>query len=480
MPSLRPYQVNLVNRIFAHWANGRKRVILQSGTGTGKTVMFNHIANLAEKKGKRVLIIADRRELITQAWTRLWEWYGVHAGIILSGTAPDYQLPVQIASIQTLSKRSFPPDIDIVIIDECRGSVSPSYAPIFAQYKDSYFLGVDATPIRTSGQGFDHLYDEMVIGPSIKEMEEQGALVPGKPLINPINQSHLNRLKITAGDYNEKALAAMMSDSQITAGLVTSKLKWAKGLRTMTFAVNLDHSKAIVEAYRNAGISATHVDGSHSIEERAQIFKDSKSGKIEVLCNVGITTYGYDDPMIMAIQPARPTKSLALYLQMVGRGSRPFPDKKPGKDHYLLLDHANLIMEHGLPNKDREWSLKGKAKTKKKQPPMFKVVQDGKERIVSAMDFPTGMEGIELEEVSEETLAFWGNCKEFDKVHAMQKRQGHRPLWAYFVFAQRHADKLGINELSYIARQLGFKPGWAHYKYRELQEKRALQHHDAD
>jgi len=375
--------------------------------------MFNHVAYLAEKKGKRVLIIADRRELISQAWTRLWEWYGIHAGTILSGTAPAYQLPVQIASIQTLNKRSFPPGIDIVIIDECRASVSPSYAPIFEQYKDCYFLGVDATPIRTSGQGFDHIYDEIVIGPSIKTMEDAGALIPGKPLVNPINQSQLSRIKMTAGDYNEKQLAALMSDSQLTAGLVTSKNRWAAGLKTMCFAVNLDHSKAIVEQYRKAGISASHVDGSASTEDRAQIFRDYKAGKIELLCNVGITTYGFDEPSIMAIQLARPTKSVSLYLQMVGRGSRPYK----GKDFYHLLDHANCVLEHGLPNKDRVWTLEGKPKVKKKQP-MFKIMEGGKERIVSALDFPTGIEGVELEEISEETLLFWGNCKNFDKIHA--------------------------------------------------------------
>lgn len=459
-----------IEQYYGFEIDGNRRFVLGDFTVTHNTVVFNHIVSLAEKKGKRVLVIADRRELIMQAWQRLWDAHGIHAGIIMSGQPHSYQLPVQIASIQTLNRRNFPPDIDLVIIDECRASVSPSYAPIFAFYSDSHFLGVDATPVRTSGMGFDHLYNEMVVGPSIKTMEAAGALVPAKYYINPINQSSLDKLSMTAGDYNEKELAKLMSEDRVTADLVASKLKWAKGLKTIVFAVNIEHSKAVIAQYVKAGISAAHVDGEMSIEDRARIFANFKSGRIEVLCNVGIATYGFDEPTLQVVQLARPTKSLALYLQMIGRGTRPC--KEIGKEHYILLDHANCIMEHGTPNAERKWSLKGKDKVKKKQPPkQFRLRGDGIDMIATARDFPSEMEGVTLEEIDEATILFWSNCKEFDKIHESIRRGGKKPILAYLRYVSKHREKCGINELRYIERKLGFKPGFAEIRYRQLNER---------
>jgi len=459
---LRPYQEKIDAEIVAAWASGKKRVMLQAATGSGKTVMFNHRAAVAANKGHRVLIVADRRELIMQAWQRLWQAAGIHAGIILSGTAQNPQLPVQIASIQTLNRRTFP-KASIVIIDEARGSVSDSYKPLFEFYKDSYFLGVDATPIRTNYQGFDHLYDHMVQGPTIKELEEMGSLVPAKPYINPINASMLEKVKITAGDYNEKQLSEMMSDGKMTADLVSSKLKHAPGLKTIVFAVSIKHSKMIIEKYREAGISAAHVDGDMGMEERANIFKAFKQGRYEVLCNVGIACYGFDEPSIQCVQLARPTKSLALYLQQVGRGTRPFDDKS----EFVLLDHANCIMEHGMPNAERTWTLKPRKK-KASKPRQFKIKLDGVEKIVSARELPESIEGLDLQEVDETML----KMMEFEKIKKFVQDRGWKPLAAVFRYLENNPDPTA-EELMHIERSLGFKSGWWRYKHKELQEKKA-------
>jgi len=460
--TLRPYQADRDAQIVAAWAAGKKRVFLQLPTGGGKTVMFNNRVTVAAHKGFRSLIIADRRELIQQAWTRLWNDSGIHAGIILSGHTPAYQLPVQIGSIQTLNRRNLPPDIDIVVIDEARGSVSDQYKPIFERYHDKYFLGVDATPIRTSGQGFDHLYNHMVIGPTIKELEELGSLVPAKCFINPLDPRILDRVKMTAGDYNEKQLSEAMEDKSLTADLVKSKLKYAPGLKTIVFAVSIAHSKMIIDQYREAGISAVHVDGDMNHEQRAQIFKDFKNGCSEVLCNVGIACYGFDEPSIRCVQLVRPTKSLSLYLQQIGRGTRPFE----GKSEYLLLDHANCVLEHGMPNSDRKWSLLGQKK-ETKVPKQFKIKVDGQEKVVSSKDWPVGIEGLDLQEVTETEL----RMATFDKIHEQQKQRGYKPLWSVF----RYLDTVEMptpQELMYIERTLNFKPGWWKYKYQELQDKR--------
>ena len=468
--ALRHEQPRMVSEVFQHWKNGRKRVLLQCPTGGGKTIMFNHIVSLCEKKGYRVLIICDRRELITQSWQKLWDGHGIHAGIILSGVAPSYQLPVQIGSIQTLSKRNFPQNIDLVIIDECRKSAAPSYAPIFAFYNESHFLGVDATPILTSGKGFDHLYDEIVLGPPIKEMERIGALVPAKICINPINQAKLDKLDKVGGDYNESQLAGLMMSEGVVSDLVKSKQKHAPGMLTIAFAVNVAHSKSIVEKYRKAGIAAAHVDGDTEKDERKNIFKDFDRGKIELLSNVGIATYGFDQPKILAVQDAAPTLSLALYLQKLGRGARTWTEG--GKTHYKFLDHANGIAAHGLPNADRKWSLKPRCKASKKETPkQFRLRGDGIDKVVSAREFPAEMEGITLEEIDEATILFWSNCKEFDNIHESIRRGGKKPILAYLRYVRNHREKCGINELRHIERKLGFKPGFAEIRYRQLNER---------
>lgn len=471
--NLRPYQQKLVSDIFQHWKNSRKRVLMQLPTGGGKTILFNHIAALAEKKGHRVLIVADRRELIMQAWNRLFQASGIHAGIIMSGVTPAYHLPVQIASVQTLNRRSFPPDINLVIIDECRGSVAPTYAPIFGQYKDAFFLGVDATPIRTNGQGFDHIYQELVHGPSIKDMELAGALVPANVKVNPINQSSLSQVKMIGGDYDEGQLARVMMGDGVMAGLVASKQKHAPGEKTICFAVNIEHSKAIVAKYNEAGIKALHVDGSFTIEDRNRAFKAFEHGDAEVLVNVGIATYGYDNPSITCVQLARPTKSLALYLQMVGRGARPFTSKDGLKKlSYTILDHANCRIEHGAPNADRKWTLKGKGKTppSKEDKKIKMIFGDGKERIVSSREIPQDLDGVVLVDMTDAELEGIGRRQKFDKINERRMRSSYQPMWAYFRFVQEVKD-FTLDDLQYIEKKLNFKYGWASFKWKEKVEK---------
>ena len=460
--------------------DGNRRFVLGDFTVTHNTVMFNHIINLAFQKGKRVLVIADRRDLITQTWKRLWDAHGVHAGIIMDGHAQAFRIPVQIASVQTLNRRTFPPDIDLVIIDECRSSVSPSYAPIFQYYADAHFLGVDATPVRTSGQGFDHIYDVLVCGPSIKQMEDQGALIPAKCFINPIKQTVLDKIKITAGDYNEAQLARAMSADNITADLVASWRRYADGKKTLVFAVDIEHSKAIVAQYKRSGIEAVHVDGDFTTDQRNAVFNALKVGRVQVVSNVGIATYGVDLPWLEVVQTARPTKSLALYLQMCGRGARPYTYSDGNKmPYYLLLDHANWIMEHGQPNADRKWTLKA-TKTKPTKPKKFLVKKDGEQmKIMSERDMPAQADGVTLVELTEETMEFYKNAKKFDTIHNRQKSNGYKPLWAYFQYASKYPDALGIQELQYIGNKLGFKPGWGYAKWKELEGKSKQQRNTA-
>lgn len=285
----------------------------------------------------------------------------------------------------------------------------------------------------------------------------------------------LSSMKVVAGDYDEGELAKFMMGEQVMAGLVSSKQKYAPGEKTICFAVNIPHSKAIVEKYKQAGIKAAHVDGSFSSYERKRVFKSFEHGDVEVLVNVGIATYGYDNPAITCVQLARPTKSLALYLQMVGRGARPYTfEDGTKKQYYTLLDHANCRIEHGAPNADRKWSLKGKAKGKKKDTKEEKKIKlifgDGKEKVVPIREIPQDIEGITLVDMSDAELDQMKRQQTFDKINQRRMQQNYQPMWAFFQFVQKEPDYT-LEDLEYIQKRLNFKYGWAHYKWKEKQEK---------
>ena len=202
------------------------------------------------------------------------------------------------------------------------------------------------------------------------------------------------------------------------------------------------------------------------MDTRGRIFKDFKNGKYEVMCNVGIACYGYDEPTIQCVQLARPTKSVALYLQQIGRGTRPLP----GKENYILLDHANCVIEHGLPNSDRKWSLKGSNKSKPK-PRQFKIkLPNGEEKLVSGRDFPEQMEGVELQEVDAVTL----RMAEFETMALHAEFKGHKKLSAVYRYVDKYPD-CGALELQHIGKRLGFHHEWWKHKFKELTEQRQKQ-----
>jgi superfamily II DNA or RNA helicase len=160
MKPLRPYQREGIQQIFDTWRQGRRSVLFQMPTGTGKTVLFSHIVKRGYDHGRKMLIVVHRRELIDQALSHL-RGHGIDAGIILAGYPSDYEKIVQVASIQTLSRRQHP-DANLVIIDECHHAKAKTYRRLWALYPDAKFLGVTATPIRLDGKGFADMFDVLI------------------------------------------------------------------------------------------------------------------------------------------------------------------------------------------------------------------------------------------------------------------------------------------------------------------------------
>lgn len=354
---LRQYQNDGIHKINEKWDEGIRSILFQSPSGTGKTVLFSEIARQCYTNDRKILIVVHRKELVEQAKDKLFN-NGVDAGIIMAGVLPDYTKSVQIASIQTLMNRE-QPEAQFIIIDEAHHAKATTYRKLWDMYPNAKFLGVTATPIRLNGEGFEDIFDELIVSDSIQKFISGGFLVPVDHYVGSIPE--LSKIKLRGGDYENFPLSIQMMKKNIMADLVSTYKDKYHGKSTIVFAVNIEHSKQIVASYNRNGISAAHIDATTSTKERERIILDFKNKKIQVVSNVEIITEGFDFPECEVVQLARPTKSLSLYLQMVGRVLRP----SEGKSRGLVLDHANLWLEHGLSIIDRNWSLIGFGNQKK-------------------------------------------------------------------------------------------------------------------
>lgn len=354
---LREYQIKGISDIENDWKNCRS-ILFQMPTGTGKTTLFCEIARKFTTElypNKKVLIITHRTELVEQTFNRLLNDFHLASGIISANYIGIQSSPIQIASIQTLVRRSeHQKDIfSLVIIDEAHHALASTYKKLWEFYPSSKFLGVTATPIRTNGDGFVDLFDKLITSDSIKWFIKNNHLSDIKYFAS--HAPDVSNIKIKAGDYDETELSEVMQDKAVMADLVQSYIDFTPGKKIIVFAVNRTHSAKIVEKYNSSGYPAKLIDSLTPKDERQDIVNDFRNNKFKILCNVNIFTEGFDCPDVDAVQLARPTKSLTLFLQQVGRCMRPHENKQYG----IVLDNAGLWKEHGLPKMDRNWSLNG-------------------------------------------------------------------------------------------------------------------------
>lgn len=437
---LRPYQAEGEAAIFQAWKDGYRSVFYQLCTGGGKTVLFVNIIKKFIAAGKRVVLVAHREELISQAWNTLYK-NQIYAGIIKGDVTPNFSLPCQVCSIQTLGRRTKLPQAHVVIFDEAHHSQDDNtYGNILIDHlPNARVLGVSATPYRLNGSGFKKLYDVLICGPSFRDLVSWGYLTPLRYFV--ASRPDLTRVSISKGDYAVEEAAGIMK----LAPLVESYLEYCRGMCGLVFAVNIDHSKQIVRQYSAAGIAAAHVDANTPPEERRQIFRSLAERKLYIVVNVGIATEGTDIPNIDFVQLARPTKSLALFLQMVGRTTRPLWEAIKGattdqeraamiaassKPYAYILDNAGLWEDHGLPDQDFNWQrhFNGIPKRKKGDVEQIDIIEFVAEdaagnRVVTTL--PHEVEGMKLIEVNKsikERIVNITSIKEFDRLLAMFKK----------------------------------------------------------
>jgi superfamily II DNA or RNA helicase len=462
--SLRPYQNEGIRAIFDAWnprTQNLMNVLFQMPTGTGKTTVFSEIVRKARLKEKKVLIVVHRKELVEQIAERL-SHFQVAVGIISGTIQPDVEKEVQVATIQTLSKRDYP-QADIVIIDECHHAKAATYKKLWDIYPEARFLGVTATPIRMNGEGFSDLFDTLISSGQLSEFVKAGYLVKVRHIVGITPD--LSSLKIRMNDYAQNELGELMQNENLMADLVESYQKKANGKKIIIFAVNIEHSKQIVENYRGAGIKAEHIDANTPEKEREHILQLFKEGRIKVLSNVDIVSEGFDVPDCEAVQLARPTKSLGLYLQQVGRCMRPAENKSEG----IVLDNAGLWLEHGFCQQDRVWALEGKKMQKRRRDNEIVVAAINHDDIIRKVHIPEEMKGMELIELTKEVKELFL----FESYLSIALSNGHKPVSAYYRFTEHMENtnnSLTTIHLQYIQKRLSKLPNapkegmWYHEK----------------
>ncbi|MGR3179882.1 MAG: DEAD/DEAH box helicase family protein [Candidatus Anammoxibacter sp.] len=344
-----------------------KSVLIQLSTGGGKTIIGTYMIQQSLLKGFDSFFIVHRKDLIEQ--TRItFEQFDIKHSYITASHGYNPYSKVHICSIDTLRNKLGKVKVPkIIFVDESHLASSPSWSKVIDFYRDKgcWVIGLSATPWRLSGEGLDRHFSTMVCGPSMRWLIDNGYLAeyryfaPSAPDMSGVGK--------VAGDFAKGQMAAAVSKQRkkLVGSAVEHYRKHSDGMRAIAYCVSRKESEQTAIDFECAGISAQHIDGNTPMDERRRIIKSFANGHIRILCNVDLITTGFDlaaqvgrDVNVECIIQLRPTQSLSLFLQMVGRGLR--ADDKP----HIILDHAGNAARHGLPCDDREWSLAGQEKKK--------------------------------------------------------------------------------------------------------------------
>jgi superfamily II DNA or RNA helicase len=328
--SIRPYQQDSRTQLNNLYAQGNKRLILCLPTGAGKTVTFAWMLHLATQKGLSAWVVVDRIELAQQAQDTL-DKFGLN-GI------------VQVHMVETLCKRNYPPP-DIIIIDECHVG---NFRKLIDKYPDTRMLGVTATPISSNKkEPLNQIFEDIICPVQVSDLIADGFLCPAMYSNPKINDDAFADLKMGVNDYTEKSMNEAFSHRALVDGLDFSFTKCGHE-KSIVFAPSVEK---VIEIANRYGAIPLHSKMKDS-ERRFQVER-FRANPNAWLINCGIATRGFDEPAIRNVIVFRKTTSLALWLQMCGRGSRPMP--KIGKDHFVIHDFGGNRLEHGLWEMDRDW-----------------------------------------------------------------------------------------------------------------------------
>lgn len=465
MLALRPYQQQAVDGIRASLRNGKKAPLLVLPTGGGKTIVFSYIAANASARVKRVLVLVHRIELMRQTSEKL-HTFGVDHGLINPLFTPTYWKPVQVASVQTLVRRlnklaASPPDL--IIVDEAHHATAGTWRTIINAYPNALVLGVTATPCRGDGTGLGAdaggMFDDLIVGPQVSDLIAGGFLVAPK-VYAPLERLDLSGLRTRMGDYEKAELEQVVDKPKITGHAVEHYAKLCPGAPAVAFCVSIKHAEHVAEQFKAAGFRAVALDGSHDDDYRKRILKGLATGDVQVVTSCDLISEGTDIPAIGAAILLRPTQSLGLYLQQVGRALRPCE----GKDHAVILDHVGNVLTHGMPDDFRSWSLDGEQKKRRgeKSEPTIRVNQCEQCFAVHppAPACPHCGHVRHVEDRAPDQVE--GTLKEVSAEHAALIRRQK---------AAEVAKARTREELEAVAKARGYKPGWVQHIMRERERR---------
>ena len=483
MITLRDYQQNIIDEVLLKLKQGYKKILICLPTGGGKTAIASELVRRSVAKGNSSTFICHREELIKQT-IETYRKNGVEPGVIKAGYSPDYKNPIQVASVPTLSKRLDKYNIPkILFIDECHHFLSNTWKKIGEYYSESVVIGLTATPIRLDGQALYGMFETMVEGITTKQLIDRGYL--SKFDYYAPSTIDTKELKMCNGEYTKKSIATASFTNKVIGDNIEAYKKLCNGKRNVVFACNVKHGLDICKRYNEAGIPAEFLDGTSAKDNRSKTLSRFANGETKVLVNVDLFGEGFDLPSIECVSLLRPTASTGLYLQQVGRALRIFD----GKEKAFILDHVNNYERHGMPDEERIWSLSisnknGRRKNEsdgiviKRCPNCFyahspsltcpncghKYQADSK--VIKEIEGELVLIGSAREqELKQEKLK---EIKDYPGLIRLEKQLGYKAGWAEYRYKVLTGKDLKSNLEGYktIARERGYSVGWAFVQWK--------------
>ena len=380
------YQKDMVMRIEKAFRLYRS-VMAQMPTGTGKTVVLASVVEsfLGEHPLKSVWIVAHRRELVSQIQETIERVFSNRLAEKEDGSSDNLiEKPldsslftlrsslIKAMSIQWLARHydEIGEEPGMIVIDEAHHALAKTYKEMWDRFPKAKFLGLTATPCRLNGKGFIDLFDVLVQSWSVPEFISKGRLATYDFVSiksNGVTQRLIDSLQKRGadGDYQNKEMDMLLNKRPSIERLYRSFEEYGKDRKGIVYAINISHAKKIVELYQEHGIKAVAIDSKTPAAERQADIEAFKKGDIQVLVNVDIFSEGFDCPDVEFVQLARPTLSLAKYLQMVGRGLR----VAKGKKCCVIIDNVGLYRVFGLPSQIWDWkaTFEGRLKYSRKK-----------------------------------------------------------------------------------------------------------------
>jgi len=508
MTSLRPYQTQLLDQIRQSMRSHR-RVCAVMPTGAGKSVVIAAIIHAAAAKGRRVLLLAHRRRLINQLSRTVGSW-GIEHDVILPGRHQRGH-GIAVGSVQTVVRRLdklLPPDL--IIIDEAHHLTRDNqWGQVVGHWPNAYLIGKTASPQRLDGRGLGEVFDDLVIGPTPQWLTDEGFLARARIFCPPTTMD-TSKLRKVRGEFDMREAAAALEQAKIHGDAVEHYLKIVAPGTALVSCVSVEFADAMAARFNAAGIPARAITGGCSEDDQEQIFDNLGRGVIKVVTYCEMLSEGVDVPSINAAILLRPTASVTMYLQQVGRCLRPKADGSAA----IILDHVGNVERHGLPTEERNWTLEGRDKRKRDAAPSVRMcprcfaANATTAQVCSECGHEFTTEARELEESSGELVEITGAIKVGDYVRfkdpkAMMESPetffvtdvfpsenlvriskvqypGHTPIVTRLdrieIDPRRKRAEVGgarsMEDLLRLERQRGYKPGWAKHIMAARQTRR--------